>query len=161
VEDGFVSSLSLAVGLGMCDGREVGLATQAMEVVRELAGVKLPPAVKEYGARDAKAGDDVTPYECTHLSCGDRRDGFCFDPLGEVVDHHKEVLMLARSRRKMGEDVHSSCGEREGTDYWCHTGGGDALNGRELLALVAGPYQSHCVLPQTRPIVSGSYGRNG
>ena len=53
------------------------------------------------------------------------------------------------------------CGEREGADYRRHGGGGDSLDGRELLTFVTSPYQRHCVLPQARPVVVGPNGRDG
>ena len=96
-----------------------------------------------------------------HLSGGYGYDSLDFDPLGEVVHSHKKVLALACSLGKRAEDVHSLCGEREGVDYRRHDGGGDSLDGRELLTFVTSPYQHHCVLLQTRPVVAGSYGRNG
>ena len=119
------------------------------------------PPLSKIMARDAKSGDDVVLYKFTYLGGGYRCDDLGFDPLGEVVYSHKEVLALARSLWKRAVDVHSPRGEHKGTDYRCHSGGGGPLNGCELLALVVGPHQSHHVLPQTRPVVAGSYGRNG
>ena len=46
VEDRFIGRLRLAIGLGMCHSSEASLATQVTEVVRELAGVKLPTVIK-------------------------------------------------------------------------------------------------------------------
>jgi len=129
-------------------GREAGLAAQVNEVVRELASVKLPTIIENYGARDAKSGDNVAPYKFTHLSCGYGCDGLGFDPLGEAVHYNKKkkVLTFAYSVGKRAEDVHAPRGEWEGTQYWCHGGGGDSLDGRELLTLVASSHQRHCVL---------------
>ena len=114
MEDGFVGRLGLAVSLRMRHARETGLATQIIEVVRELASVKLPIIVENYGTRDAKLGDDVAPYKFIHLSGGYGFDSLGFDPLGEIVDYHKKVLVLACSLAKRAKDVHAPRSEMGG-----------------------------------------------
>jgi len=96
VEDRFIGRISLAVGLGMCHSIEASLASQVTEVVRELAGVKLPTVVKNYGTR-CKAGDDVPLNELSHLSGGYGHYTLTLDPLGEVIHCHEEVLALSHS----------------------------------------------------------------
>jgi len=142
VQDGLIGCLGLTISLGMHHGREAGLAAQVVAIVRELASVKLLAIVEDYDARDAESGNYVAPY-------------------GEVVHRHKKVLTLACGFGKRAEDVYPLRGKWERTDDWFHRGGRDTWNGCELLALVAAAYQSHSVLPQTRPIVSGLYSRNG
>jgi len=51
MKDGFIGRLSLAISLGMRHGREASLAAQVVEVVHELASVKLTTIVEDYGAR--------------------------------------------------------------------------------------------------------------
>jgi len=82
--DVFIGRLGLAISLGMCHDREAGLASQVLDVVRELASVKLPTIVKNYGTRDVKLGDDFAPYELRHLSGGYGCNGLGFDPFSEV-----------------------------------------------------------------------------
>ena len=161
MKDGLISRPALAISLGMCHDREAGLVAQVVEVVRELVSAKLSAIIEDSGVRDAKSGDYVAPYEFTHLGGGYRCDGLDFDPLGIVVHRHKKILVLACGLGKRAKDVHSPCGEWEGADYRCHSGGGDSLNCCEPLTLVTSPHYRHCVLSQTRPIVAGSYGRDG
>ena len=107
MKDGFIGRLGLTIGMGMCHGSETSLAAQVIEVVRELAGVKLPSVVKTYGVRDAKEGDGVPPNELSYLRGGYGCYSLGLDPFGEVIHRHKEVLALPRSLGKRVEDVHS------------------------------------------------------
>jgi len=101
----------------MCHNSEASIAAQVTEVVYELAGVKLPTAVKNYGTRDAKVGDNVPPNELSHLCSGYGCYSLGLDPLGEVIHRHEEVLAVPRSLGKRAEGIHLPCREREGTDH--------------------------------------------
>jgi len=68
VEDTFIGRLSLAAGLGVCHSSEASLAAQVTEIVREFTGVELSTVVKNYGARNAEASDDVSPSELSSFS---------------------------------------------------------------------------------------------
>ena len=92
MQDELIGRLSLAISLGVHHGREASLAAQAVEVVRELASVKLSAIVEDHGARDAEPGDYVAPYEFTHFSDGYGCDSLGFDPFGKVVYRHKRYL---------------------------------------------------------------------
>ena len=129
MEDGFVGRLSLPIGLGMRHCREVGLAAQVTEVVRELASIKLQIVVENVGTRDAKSGNDVPLDKLAHFCCGNGGDDLSFDPLGEVVYGHKKVLALARGFGEGAKNIHAPCGEREWADYRRHMSGGDSLDG--------------------------------
>jgi len=82
----------LAVGLGVGDNREPGLAPQSAEIVSGLSGVELSAIVENDGARNAEASDDVPPHEPLYFNCSYGGDGFSLYPFSKVVDYHKEIL---------------------------------------------------------------------
>ena len=130
------------------------MAAQVAEVIHEPTSIKLSAIVENHGSRDAESGNDVPLDKPAHLCCGNGRDGLIFDLLGEVVHDHKKVLALACSSREGAKNVHAPGGKWEWDDYRCHIGGGDLLDGRELLTLVTSLRQHHCVFPQARPVVA-------
>ena len=111
MENRFVSCFRLTVGLRVGDGGEPGLAPQGAEIVGELSDVKLPAVIEDDGVGNAKANDDVLPYEPSYFSCGYGHDGFGLYPLGEVVDRHKEVFALPCCFRERFKDVHALSSE--------------------------------------------------
>ena len=100
MEDGFIGHLGLAVSPRMCHSSKASLAAQVAKVVRELAGVKLPIVVKNYGTRDVKVGDDVPPNELSQLCGGYGCYSRSLEPLGDVIHRHEEVRVLSRSLGK-------------------------------------------------------------
>ena len=140
MEDRFIGRVSLAVSLRVSYSSEPCLAAQVADIVRELTGVELPAAIKDDRMRDAETGDDVLSNEPSYFKSGYRGYGLGLYPFGKVVDRQKKILTLPRSFGERAEDIHSSCGERQGADDWRHGLGGDSLDGGELLAFVAGLY---------------------
>jgi len=68
MEDRFIGRLGLVVGLGVHHSSEASLAAQATEVVCEFTGVELPTVVKNYSARNAEVGDDVSANELSYFN---------------------------------------------------------------------------------------------
>ena len=92
MEDRLISRLGLAVGLRMSHSSEPYLAAQVVEIVRELTSVELPAIIKNNGARNTEAGDNVSPNKPSYFSSGYRGYGFGLYPFGEVVDRNKKAL---------------------------------------------------------------------
>jgi len=115
-------------------------------VLSELSGVELSAIVENDGARNVKASDDVSPYEPSYFGCSYGGNDLSLYPLDEVVDYYKEILTLSHCFRERSKDVHTPSSERQATENWRHWGGGDSLDGHELLAF-ASSHQSHVVFP--------------
>ena len=140
MEDIFISCLGLAVGLGVWHGSEARLAAQVTEVVHEFTSVELSTVIKNYGTRDAEAGDDVPPNELSYFGGGDGGVGFGLYQLGEVVYRYKEILSLPRSLGKRAENIHSPCGEWQEADNRRHGGGANSLDGGKFLKFLKSPH---------------------
>ena len=106
------------------------------KIVCELTGVKLPAIIKNDGAMNAEAGDDVSPNKPSHFSGGYRGYGLSLYPFGEVVNRHKNIPALHRSLGERAENIHSPCGKRQRADDRHHGGERDSLDEGDLLAFV-------------------------
>ena len=140
MEDRLIGGLDLAVGLRVSNSNKLRSAAQVVEMVHKLTGVKLPVVVKNDGARNAEASDNVSSNEPSYPNSGYRGYGLGLYPFCEVVNHYKKVLTLPHSLAKRAEEIHSPCGKRQGANDWRYGGGGDSLDGGEPLAFVTGSH---------------------
>ena len=68
---------------------------------------KLSPIVRHQALRHSKPAHNVFPYETFDLVCGDLGHWFCFDPVGEILNCHHQVLHLPDRQRERSQDVDS------------------------------------------------------
>ena len=66
---------------------------------------------------DPKTVDNVPPREVLDLVGDYMCNWFCFYPLGEVLNHHHEILHLTNCQRERTQDVYSPSMERAGAMY--------------------------------------------
>ena len=71
MENNFICSFSLTVGLWVRDRNESPPTSQVVKVVGDLSRIELPTFVKNHCAEYAKMGHDVFANKLSDLSCGD------------------------------------------------------------------------------------------
>ena len=95
-----IGDLHLAIGLGMTGGRETWLNLEVGTELPVLGVVKLFAVVGDDGLRDAKPAYDRLPDEFGCVRFGNGGKGFCFYPLGEVINGDNRKLGLASAGGK-------------------------------------------------------------
>ena len=75
---------------------------------------KLSPIVCHQAFRHTKPAHYVLPYKALDLVCGDLGHWLCFDPLGEVLNRHYQVLHLPDRQWEGSQNVNFPSMERPG-----------------------------------------------
>ena len=138
----------------MTGGRKAWLNLEICTKFPIFSVVELFAVVKDDGLRDAKSADNRLPDKLGGVPLGDCGEGFCLDPLGEVINGNNCELGLASTSGKWTNQVDPPFGERVRAAEGDQLSGGSMGDVGEALTLVAFEHKISSILVEGRPEVA-------
>ena len=91
---------------------------QLLAEVFECVVVELFPIVRDEDSRDTEAANDVFPDEALDILLSDSGQGFCLDPLSEIVNPYNDELELPYCHGEGSYYVEPPLSEWPWTIHW-------------------------------------------